>query len=536
MSTLEKNKSENHKNTSPSQEQLRDILGHYQAGRLKDAEKLAISISQEFPNHQFAWKALGVIFAQTGRNSEAVHANQTAVSLSPQDAGAHSNLGNVLKELGRLDEALASYKQAIVLNPNFAEAHYNLGVTFKAQGRLDEALASYKQAIVLKSNYAEAHSNLGNVLKELGKLDEALASYKQAISLKPNFAGAHNNLGNVLKEIGKLDEAELTYKQAISLKPNFAEAHYNLSVIHLLQGNLDKGFNFYEWRSRKKEQSVAPARTKFIWDGKQKLYNKNFVVYEEQGLGDIIQFCRYLPLLEQEGADVTFKVKQVLHTILQTMPCSFNLSKSHPKESKIDFETPLMSLPNLFNTDLNSIPASIPYLYADSDRTKTWADRLSKDKFKIGICWQGSKSKIDFGRSFPLSNFKNISKLRNIELISLHKGEGEDQISYIDFDVTTLGPNFDVGQDAFIDTAAVMMNCDLIITSDTAVAHLSGALGCPTWVVLKYVPDWRWMLDRSDSPWYPTMALYRQKTVGNWVSIFEEIKHDLSLLMNQKGY
>ena len=243
-----------------------------------------------------------------------------------------------------------------------------------------------------------------------------------------------------------------------------------------------------------------------------------------------------LPLLEQEGADVTFKVKQVLHTILQTMGCNFNLSKSYPEEKKIDFETPLMSLPNLFNTDLKSIPASIPYLYADRDRTKTWGYRLSKDKFKIGICWQGSKSKIDVGRSFPLSSFKNISKLRNIELISLHKGEGEDQISYIDFDVTTLGPDFDEGQDAFIDTAAVMMNCDLIITSDTAVAHLSGALGCPTWVALKYVPDWRWMLDRSDSPWYPTMTLYRQKTVGNWVSVFEEIKHDLSLLMNQKGY
>ena len=343
-------------------------------------------------------------------------------------------------------------------------------------------------------------------------------------------------MGNLLKELGKLDEAELTYKQAIALKPEYAEAYYNLSVIYLLQGNLDRGLNFYEWRSRKEEQSISTARTKFIWDGKQKLNNKNFIVYEEQGLGDIIQFCRYLPLLEQKGADVTFKVKKVLHTILHTMRCNFNLIKSYPEESKIDFETPLISLPKLFRTDLKSIPASIPYLYADPDRTKTWGDRLGKGKFKIGICWQGSKSNIDIGRSFPLSSFKNISKLRNIELISLHKGEGEDQISYIDFDVTTLGPDFDKGQDAFIDTAAVMMNCDLIITSDTAVAHLSGALGCPTWVALKYVPDWRWMLDRSDSPWYPTMTLYRQKSVGNWVSVFEAIKHDLCLLMNQKGY
>ncbi len=499
MSILEKNNTEN---VFPSKEQLRDILDKYQAGRLNDAEKLAISISQEFPKHQFAWKVLGVIFGQTGRNSEAVHANQTAVSLSPQDAEAHSNLGNVLKELGRLDEAETSYKQAIALKPDYAEAHYNLG----------------------------------NILKDLGRLDEAETSYKQAIALKPNYAVAHYNLGIVLKELGKLDEAELTYKQAIAIKPDYAEAYYNLSVIYLLQGNLDRGLNFYEWRSRKEEQSISTARTKFIWDGKQKLNNKNFIVYEEQGLGDIIQFCRYLPLLEQKGADVTFKVKQVLHTILQTMRCNFNLIKSYPEESKIDFETPLISLPKLFSTDLKSIPASIPYLYADRDRTKTWGDRLGKGKFKIGICWQGSKSNIDIGRSFPLSSFKNISKLRNIELISLHKGEGEDQISYIDFNVTTLGPDFDVGRDAFIDTAAVMMNCDLIITSDTAVAHLSGALGCPTWVALKYVPDWRWMLDRSESPWYPTMTLYRQKTVGNWASVFEAIKHDLCLLMNQKGY
>ena len=195
-----------------------------------------------------------------------------------------------------------------------------------------------------------------------------------------------------------------------------------------------------------------------------------------------------------------------------------------------------ISLPYLFSTNLKSIPATIPYLYADHDRIKAWGERLGKDKFKIGICWQGGKSEIDIGRSFPLSFFKNISKLRNVELISLHKGEGEDQISYVDFNVTALGPDFDAGKDAFIDTAAVMMNCDLIISSDTAVTHLSGALGCPTWVLLKYVPDWRWMLDRSDSPWYPTMTLYRQKTPGNWAFVFEAIKHDLNLLLDQKGY
>ena len=242
MSTLEKNKSENHKNTSPSQEQLRDILGHYQAGRLKDAEKLAISISQEFPNHQFAWKALGVIFAQTGRNSEAVHANQTAVSLSPQDAEAHSNLGNVLKELGKLDEALASYKQAIVLNPSFAEAHYNLGITFKAQGRLDEALASYKQAIVLNPSFAEAHSNFGSTLQELGRLEEAKASWIQAITLKPDFVDGAQNL--VKLPVGQLDSDDLNLCEK-TFEFLVGSQEYQIKSF-FFQGNLLKHRGFIE--------------------------------------------------------------------------------------------------------------------------------------------------------------------------------------------------------------------------------------------------------------------------------------------------
>jgi len=206
---------------------------------------------------------------------------------------------------------------------------------------------------------------------------------------------------------------------------------------------------------------------------------------------------------------------------------SVTLSTTDADEGQIDFEAPLMSLPHLFKTHLKTIPSMNPYLYADRARTKTWGERLHTDRFKIGICWQGSMAKNDVGRSFPLSLFEGISKAPNVELISLHKGEGEHQIKDISFDLTTLGADFDVGQDAFLDTAAVMMNCDLIITSDTAIAHLAGALGCQTWVALKHVPDWRWMLNRSDSPWYPTMTLYRQKTPGNWADVFSTVEQKL---------
>jgi len=230
---------ENVNSASPSQQHIGNLLEHYQAGRFSEAEKLAKSISQEFPKHQFSWKVLGAIFGQTGRNSEAAHANETAVALSPEDAEAHYNLGNTLKELGRLDEAIASYKQAIALKPDFAEAHSNLGNTLKELGRLDEAVASYNQAIALKPDLAEAHSNLGNTFQELGRLDEAEASFKQAIALKPDLAEVHYNLGITLEELGRLDEALASYTQAIALKPDYALAHYNLGKVLYIKGNED---------------------------------------------------------------------------------------------------------------------------------------------------------------------------------------------------------------------------------------------------------------------------------------------------------
>jgi tetratricopeptide (TPR) repeat protein len=238
--TRTKTTKQNLKANNPSQKQLGTLLEHYQNGRLSDAEKLATSISHEFPRHNFSWKILGAVFKATGRNSEAVNANQTAVALSPQDAEAHYNFGNTLKELGRLDEAEASYTQTIALQPDYAEAHSNLGNTLQELGRLDEAEATFRQVIALKPNYTEAHSNLGNTLQELGRLDQAEASFRKAIALKPDFADAHYNLGNTLKEIGRLDEAEASFRKAIALKPDFAVAHYNLGNMLKELGRLDK--------------------------------------------------------------------------------------------------------------------------------------------------------------------------------------------------------------------------------------------------------------------------------------------------------
>ena len=264
------------------------------------------------------------------------------------------------------------------------------------------------------------------------------------------------------------------------------------------------------------------------------MLGKKFLVYEEQGLGDVIQFCRYVPLLKQKGAKVIFKLKKKMHTLLNNIDNDILFVDSFPENSRIDFETPIMSLPFLFNTTLDTIPAKIPYIYTNDNDIMSWANCFKKRTFKVGICWQGSKNKIDYGRSFPLSLFEDISKIPNVELISLHKGEGEKQIKEINFDLTILGNNFDAGENAFVDTAAVMMNCDLIITSDTAIAHLAGALGCPTWVLLKKIPDWRWMLERKDSPWYSSVTLYRQKQKDNWTHVFNKIQMDLQSLIKEK--
>ena len=496
-----------------------------------DSYKHALKIK---PDYAEAYNNMGNTLNDKGDLEAAIDNYKQALKIQPNYAEAYHNMGVALKDKGDLEAAINSYKQALRTRPDFADTYNNMGVALNDKGDLEAAIDSYKHALKIKPDYADAYYNMGNTLNDKGDLEAAIDSYKLALKIKPDYAGAYNNMGNTLNDTGDLVAAIDSYEHALKFKPDYADAYYNLSYPYLLQGSLEKGFNLYESRLRKKKQVVAPARANLVWDGYENLGGRHFFIYEEQGLGDIIQFCRYLPLLEQKGAHITFKVKSNLHALLQTLDSNSRLVTSLPEENKIDFEAPLMSLPHLLKTCLETIPAKNPYLFADQKKIQTWGERVSTDSFKVGICWQGSTKKEAVGRSFPLSLFVGISRIPNVELISLHKGGGESQIDSIDFDLTTTGHDFDAGQDAFLDTVAMMMNCDLIITSDTAVAHLAGAIGRPTWVVLKQIPDWRWMLDRPDSPWYPTMTLYRQKSRRNWVDVFETIEQDLRSLLQQK--
>jgi len=497
-----------------------------------EAYRKALAIK---PDYADACNNLGNTLNEQGKFDEAITFYKRALAIKPDYAETYFNMGRALKDQGKLEEAIKANNKALAIKPDYAEAYYTMGIALKAQGKQDESIEAYRKALAIKPDYADACNNLGNTLNEQGKFDEAITFYKRALAIKPDYAETYFNMGRALKDQGKLEEAIKANNKAIAIKPYYAEAHYNNSVIYNLKGEIQQGLKLYEWRFKVQENFTTVPREKLYWNRIEPIKGKEFLVYEEQGIGDIIQFCRYLPRLVSQGAKVTFKVKKNLHTLLRTLSSEINLVDSFHDVSQIDFEAPLMSLPYLFNTNLETIPKMESYLSANHVKVVSWGKILSAKKFKIGICWQGSKNKIDIGRSFPLSLFESISKLPNVELISLHKGEGEEQIRDIKFDLTTFDSDFDAGKDAFLDTAAIMANCDLIITSDTAVAHLAGSLGYTTWLALKYVPDWRWMINRPDSPWYPTLRLYRQIQRDNWEYTFVKIQNDLKKLLNQHG-
>jgi tetratricopeptide (TPR) repeat protein len=483
------------------------------------------------PGFAEAYNARGIALQLLGRLDEAVGSYDTAVRLRPDYAGAWNNRGNALKALKRHEEALQSYERAIALVPDYAEAHYNRGIALADLKRLDDALQAYDRAIALKPDTAEAHSNRGNVLQDLERMDDAIASYDRAIALKPDFAKGWNNRGVVLRDLRRLDEAIASFDCANALERDFAEAHWNKSLCLLLSGRVEEGWRLYEWR-QKRETPVAPrAFPQARWNGKDDLRGKTLLVHSEQGLGDTIHFCRYAKLAEDRGAKVYLSVPQVLKRLVSTLSPTIEVVDIETEPRDFDFHIALLSMPLAFGTTLDNIPAQIPYLRAEQAKVRDWRDRIGTDGFKIGICWQGGKGgAIDIGRSFALWHFEGLSRLAGVRLISLQKNAGVEQLRDLPpgMVIETLGDDFDAGSDAFLDTAAAMENLDLVIASDTGIAHLAGALGRPVWVALKHVPEWRWLLDRTDSPWYPTMRLFRQTSPRNWQDVFARMEAQLA--------
>ncbi len=466
-----------------------------------------------------------------GRPGDAVKSYDRAIAARPDHSEAHCNRANALRDLARPEEALQGYDRSIRLNPRFAEAHYGRGNALQDLGRLDEALASFDRAIALRPDFAEALGNRGNVLRMLGRAREALQSCDRALALKPRAAEAHTGKANALKDLMRLPEALQSYDRAIALEPDDADAHWNKALCLLLMGRFEEGWPLYEWRKKKFEPQDPQSHSLPVWSGAEDLQGRSLLIRAEQGLGDTIQFCRYAPLAQAKGASVTLAVQKPLTRLLATLDPAIAVIGTDAKSGDFDYRIALLSMPLACRTDVGSCPSTVPYLHAEPDRVARWSERLGSEGFRIGICWQGNKaSDADAGRSIPLRCFAGLAGIPGVRLISLQKNDGIEQLNDLPSGLTVEvpGEDFDAGPDAFVDTAAVMENLDLVVTCDTAVAHLAAALGRPTWVALKHVPDWRWLLDRSDSPWYPTVTLFRQKQPGDWSAVFAAMEAALA--------
>jgi len=505
----------------------------------KTKSQLRVDAIVSYKSVQHAAKKLqqGMALHNVGQLEQARFIYEEILIINPGHFDALQLSGFIAAQTKQWDKALLLFDEALRINTNNASLYNNRGNVLQELKRWEEALASYDNAITLKHDYAEAYSNRGNVLQELKLLEKALASYDMALEFKRDLAEAYYNQGNVLQELKRWKEALASYDNAITLKHDYAEAYMNKSLATLLDGNFVNGFNLYEWRHKTENFKNKNGERIFkqpLWLGKESLVNKKILLYNEQGLGDALQFCRYANLVAELGAKVVLEVPQPLVNLLQNLAGVHQLVAAGTALPDFDYQCPLMSLPLAFKTAIDTIPNQIPYIYSSIDKQDKWRQHIGRVGFKIAICWQGNpKSKVDVGRSFPVSLFEDIAKIDGVRLISLQKNAGAEQLKNLPdgMKIESLPYDFDSGENAFLDSAAVMKCVDLVITSDTALTHLAGALGVKAWLPLKCVPDWRWMLDRGDSPWYSNHRLFRQTTRDDWTGVFKEMEAELAKLL-----
>ncbi len=499
-----------------------------ETGKADDAIECYKQATTIDPNYAMAHSNLGSIFQEIDKPVDAITNFKKAIILKPDYAEAYNNLGSSLLELGKPGEAVEYLNKAISLKPDNAESYNNLGIAFLKLGKPDEAVEYHNKAISLKANFAEAHNNLGTALMEQCKFDAAIISHKKAIELKPDYAEAYNNLGAVLKESGEPLEAIEKYKLATELDPHYVQAHLNMAFALLLTENFRKGWQEYEWRLRVKGQTPKTTR-KPMWNGSS-LNGRSILVSTEQGLGDSIQFIRYIPMVKKQGGRVIVECQQSLRRLFKNCDGIDEIKKiTSDAESSIQFDVhvPLLSLPGIFDVTMDLIPSNGPYIKSDPVLISKWRTKLDYDNnFKIGIVWAGNpEHKNDSNRSCSLKNFAHLTDIRGLTLFSLQKGPASVESNNPPGDMKIINLTNELND--FAETAAVIDNLDLIISADTSVAHLAGAIGKPVWVLLPFVPDWRWFLKRNDSPWYPNMRLFRQHKPHDWQGVFEQVKKAL---------
>jgi Flp pilus assembly protein TadD len=420
---------------------------------------------------------------------------------------------------GQMEEAIACYRHALAQRPDCAELENNLGVVLEAQGNLDGAVSAYIRALTLKPEYAEARFNLGNVEWKRGNLQAAADIYRQVLAANPTQVEALCNLGSILHDQGGFDSALDCYQHALDIQPDSAYAAWNLSLLQLLQGDFASGWRNFEARRRTKSSPRQFPQP--LWRG-QPLDGARILLHAEQGLGDTIQFLRYLPMVQATGGSVVLCLPTRLRRIARLLPGVEALVTTGDPLPPFDWQIPLMSLPLAFSTTLESIPARVPYLSIPDEAART-ASRLvwPATGLRVGIVWAGSPSHAkDRFRSMNFTYLIPLLRMEGVHFFSLQMGHASRQLADAPCVVVDLAPF----TSDLADTAAQMAHLDLVITVDTAIAHLAGALAVPVWTLLGYAADWRWLLNRDDSPWYPTMRLFRQPCLGNWRAVMESVR------------
>ena len=519
----------------------RSATAHYNLGNaLKDqgeAVEAAGCYRQTLecdPRHADAYNNLGILLLDQGKLAEAVECYRQALRLNPQHADAHNNLGSALMEQGQVAEATHHYRQALRANPLLAAAHVNLGNALMKQGQPDEAAACYRQALRINPNQVDVCHNLGHALGDLGELAEAIEFYRQALKLEPDHADARHNLSVALMPLGQFQEAREQNQQALRINPAYTAALWQRALLRLQEGDFVGGWRDYEqrWAQPNKASPIFPQP---LWSGGS-LEGKTILVYAEQGLGDTIQFARYLPLVKERGGTVLFESQPALAHLCATVSGADQVVAVGDVLPSFDVRVPLLSLPGLFGTTLTTIPATVPYLRANPDLVERWRRELEPlSGFKVGIAWRGNpKNGGDRYRSIPLKSFEALARVKEVRLVRLQVGPGEEQVGAAPYPVTDLGKRFDPS--LLDDLAAVLVNLDLVVAMETAVAHLAGALGVPVWTLLALSPDWRWLLDRADSPWYPTMRLFRQSHFADWDDVLQRVAAELELKISEPAH
>lgn len=476
---------------------------------------------------------LGNLLKLTGKSAEAEAELRQAIHFDPGYADAYTNLGGLLCEQGRLEEAQSHLKTALQLRGDSPEALNTLAVVMRGMGRLEEAEALLNNAATLKPDYAESYNNLGAVLRDMGRLEEAEAALRVALRLRADYASAHANLGNVLLDRMRTDQAKAEYLEALRLNPDYVEGHWNIALLYLMNGDFEQGWREYEWRLKRGElKHLYPDLPAPLWLGED-LAGKTLLLYAEQGLGDTLQFVRLAPLLAQRGGRVILECQPALKRLLASAAGIEQVVAKGDALPPFDFQCPLLSLPQRLNVTLDSIPAEMPYLKAETELSGRWRERLGKyPGLKVGLVWAGDPRKsdldahrIDRRRSMSFVQFSPLFGIAGVSLFSLQKGEASVQAEREIREGRLTDFTNELGD--FADTAALVGNLDLVISVDTAVAHLAGALGKSVWLLSRFDGCWRWLLERDDTPWYPTMQLFRQQQQGDWAGVISRVAKKL---------